>query len=78
MTDLATLGIEVKSDGVLVASKNLDKMAKSGARAEKSTKNLSKAANDSQKSITGLISPLKVVGGLLAGMASLRIFSGMG
>jgi hypothetical protein len=43
VTDVARLGIEIKSDGAIQASSNLDKMTKSGKRAESQTEQLTSA-----------------------------------
>lgn len=45
MTDLYTLGLEVRSDGVVVASNRLNQLAKDGKNAEDSTKKLSTATS---------------------------------
>ncbi len=47
--DLAVLGLEVRSDGVAVASTRLDDLQKSAATAEKSTDNLKASMGDLQK-----------------------------
>lgn len=43
MTDIASLGLEVRSDGVVIASDRLNKFGQDAARAEKATENLSSA-----------------------------------
>ena len=77
MTDLAELGIVVKSDQAVKGARDLDKLTASGKRAEKSVKGLSKTATATNNSLKRMISPLKAVTGLLAGFAGIRVFTGM-
>lgn len=43
MTDIASLGIRVTTQGVAKASEDLDKLSESGAKASKSTADLNKS-----------------------------------
>lgn len=53
MADIAALGLEIKSDGAVEASKNLDKMSESAAKAEIATLSLSSATKASSASALG-------------------------
>jgi len=77
MTDLAELGIVVRSDQAKKATKDLDNLTKSGVRAEKSVDKLGKTAAQSEKGMSKMAASLKVVAGGLAGLAGIRVFSGM-
>jgi hypothetical protein len=73
MTDVATLGIKAKSDGVAKASDDLDKLQKSSDNAEKSTEKLGKTS----EAIQGSMRRLAVVAGAVGG-ALLAAFSARG
>jgi len=68
MPDLAELGIVVKSDQALKGAINLDRLATSGNKAEKSVKGVGNVASDTERKVQKLITPLRLVGGLLAGI----------
>jgi len=50
MTDIATLGVKVTSEGVSQTEQQLDKLAKTGARAEQSTQKLAPAMDKAARS----------------------------
>lgn len=66
--DIATLGIEIRSDGVLVASDRLRQLQNEGGRAEGATKKLS-------SSFSELSGAVKVATGAIAGLAISKYIS---
>lgn len=70
MPDLAELGLVVRSDQAVRASRDLDKLAKSGEKAENSFTGLSRTSQDTESKLGKMTGTVKILAGALAGLAA--------
>ena len=68
MTDLAELQIVIKSGEAVIAKGRLDKLTAAGNKTDKSVKRLGHTSSRTAKSLQSMVTPLRTVGTLFAGL----------